>query len=38
LHDFYEDSPEDAYLMQYNHLKDEAAVVLPMNRVDRLAG
>jgi ribosomal-protein-alanine N-acetyltransferase len=38
LHDFYEDSPEDAYLMQFYHHAEEAEMILPMNRIDRLAG
>jgi ribosomal-protein-alanine N-acetyltransferase len=38
LHEFYDDSPEDAYLMQYYHEADEAAMILPMNRIDRMAG
>ena len=38
LRDFYDDSPEDAYVMQYSYQSDEAALILPMNRIDRLAG
>ena len=38
LRDFYEDSPEDAYVMQYYHEADEADSILPFNRIDRLAG
>ncbi len=38
LHDFYDDSPEDAYLMQYCCPSESTALVLPMNRIDRLAG
>jgi ribosomal-protein-alanine N-acetyltransferase len=38
LHEFYDDSPEDAYLMQYYHETHNAALILPMNRIDRLAG
>lgn len=38
LHEFYDDSPEDAYLMQYYHETYEGAMVLPMNRIDRMAG
>ena len=38
LHDFYDDSPEDAYLMQYYHESKEGEMLLPMNRIDRLAG
>ena len=38
LHDFYDDSPEDAYLMQYCCQAEEAELILPMNRIDRMAG
>jgi ribosomal-protein-alanine N-acetyltransferase len=38
LHEFYDDSPEDAYLMQFCHADDEAALILPLNRIDRMAG
>ena len=38
LRDFYDDSPEDAYVMQYCYQSDEAALILPMNRIDRMAG
>jgi ribosomal-protein-alanine N-acetyltransferase len=39
LRDFYDDSPEDAYVMQYCYKTEEADMVLPLNRVDqRLAG
>jgi ribosomal-protein-alanine N-acetyltransferase len=38
LHDFYDDSPEDAYLMQYCCPSEAGALALPMNRIDRLAG
>jgi ribosomal-protein-alanine N-acetyltransferase len=37
LRAYYEDSPEDAYLMQFRHAPDEAAT-LPINRIDRMAG
>jgi ribosomal-protein-alanine N-acetyltransferase len=37
LRAYYEDSPEDAYLMQFRFADDEAAT-LPINRIDRLAG
>jgi ribosomal-protein-alanine N-acetyltransferase len=36
LRQFYEDTPEDAYLMQYSHECNEAAQ--PINRISRLAG
>jgi len=38
LHDFYDDSPEDAYLMQFCCQPAEADMILPLNRIDRLAG
>ena len=38
LHEFYDDSPEDAYLMQYYHQTYEGEMILPMNRIDRMAG
>jgi len=41
LRDFYEDSPEDAYLMQYRYREAAAEAVdalLPNNRISRLAG
>jgi ribosomal-protein-alanine N-acetyltransferase len=38
LRSYYEDSPEDAYLMQFRHAAEEAPATLPMNRIDRKAG
>ncbi len=38
LRDFYDDSPEDAYVMQFSHQSEESALILRMNRIDRLAG
>ena len=38
LRAYYEDSPEDAYLMQFRHVPDEIEQVIPINRIDRLAG
>ena len=38
LRDFYDDSPEDAYVMQFCHRVEEPALILPMNRIDRMAG
>jgi ribosomal-protein-alanine N-acetyltransferase len=38
LRAYYEDSPEDACLMQFRHAPDAADDVLPINRIDRLAG
>ena len=37
LRAYYEDSPEDAYVMQYRYV-DEPVATLPFNRIDRLAG
>lgn len=37
LRDFYEDTTEDAYLMQYRYRCDEDAI-FPINRITRLAG
>jgi len=38
LHEFYDDSPEDAYVMQYCCAPEAADMILPLNRIDRLAG
>jgi [ribosomal protein S18]-alanine N-acetyltransferase len=38
LRAYYEDSPEDAYLMQFRHVLEEAPAELPMNHMDRRAG
>lgn len=38
LRDFYEDTTEDAYLMQYRYRPAEADATLPTNRISRLAG
>lgn len=40
LRSYYEDSPEDAYLMQYRYLPNEMKATIPIrgNRIDRLAG
>lgn len=38
LHEFYDDSPEDAYLMQFCCPSEEAEMILPLNRIDRMAG
>lgn len=37
LHEFYEDTPEDAYLMQFRHPAEEPDII-PFNRIARLAG
>jgi len=38
MRSFYQDTPEDAYLMQYRYRPEKAAVVEPVNRITRLAG
>ena len=38
LRDFYDDTTEDAYVMQYRHRPPEAAIVIPINRITKLAG
>ena len=38
LHKYYEDTPEDAYLMQYRYRAEKAVVAEPVNRITRLAG
>jgi ribosomal-protein-alanine N-acetyltransferase len=38
LRDYYEDTPEDAYLMQYRYRPSQAEVIFPVNRITRLAG
>ena len=38
LRSFYEDTPEDAYLMQFRHQDEASAETLPINRITRLAG
>jgi ribosomal-protein-alanine N-acetyltransferase len=38
LHEFYDDSPEDAYLMQFCSEPEEAPMLLPFNRITRRAG
>ena len=38
LRDYYEDTTEDAYVMQYRFRQEEAAVFQPTNRIARLAG
>lgn len=40
MRSYYEDSPEDAYLMKYNYMPEELEATIPMhrNRIDRLAG
>jgi ribosomal-protein-alanine N-acetyltransferase len=38
LRSYYEDSPEDAYVMQFQCTPDEFDALVPFNRIDRLAG
>jgi ribosomal-protein-alanine N-acetyltransferase len=38
LRNFYDDTPEDAYLMQYRFDAEPAAAIDPDNRITRLAG
>ncbi len=38
LRNYYEDTPEDAYLMQYRFRLEPQAVFQPTNRIARLAG
>jgi len=38
LRTYYEDTPEDAYLMQYRYRPEKPAAVQPINRITRLAG
>lgn len=38
LRDFYDDTTEDAYLMQYRYRPTESSVTLPINRITKLAG
>jgi ribosomal-protein-alanine N-acetyltransferase len=38
LRSFYEDTPEDAYLMEYQYRQEPAEIILPFNRITRLAG
>jgi ribosomal-protein-alanine N-acetyltransferase len=38
LHGFYDDTPEDAYLMQYRYRPEKMPAVEPVNHITRLAG
>ncbi len=38
LRSYYEDTPEDAYLMQYRYRVEQPSVLEPVNRITRLAG
>jgi ribosomal-protein-alanine N-acetyltransferase len=38
LRDYYDDSPDDAYVMQYRYESEDSERILPINRINRLAG
>jgi ribosomal-protein-alanine N-acetyltransferase len=38
LRDFYDDTTEDAYVMQYRYKPTPAEIMIPTNRITRLAG
>ncbi len=38
LRDFYDDTTEDAYLMQYRYRPAETEIIVPINRITKLAG
>ncbi len=38
LRSYYEDTPEDAYLMQYRYRAEQPSIAAPVNRITRLAG
>jgi ribosomal-protein-alanine N-acetyltransferase len=38
MRDFYDDTTEDAYLMQYRYRPVATEVIIPINRITRLAG
>ncbi len=38
LRDFYDDTTEDAYLMQFRYQPSESEAIMPVNRITRLAG
>jgi ribosomal-protein-alanine N-acetyltransferase len=38
LHSYYDDTPEDAYLMQYRYREQADDAILPLNRITRMAG
>lgn len=38
LRNYYEDTPEDAYVMQFRYQPSEAEIAAPLNRITRLAG
>ena len=38
LRDFYDDTTEDAYVMQFRYRPAETEVIIPVNRISKLAG
>jgi len=38
LRDYYDDTTEDAYLMQYRYRPVESEIIVPVNRITKLAG
>ncbi len=38
LRDYYDDTPEDAYVMEHRYQPDVSEMILPINRIARLAG
>jgi ribosomal-protein-alanine N-acetyltransferase len=38
LREFYEDTPEDAYIMEYQYQASQEEKIFPINRIARLAG
>lgn len=38
LRSYYEDTPEDAYLMHYRYRAEQPSIAVPVNRITRLAG
>ncbi len=38
LREYYEDTPEDAYAMQYRYRPERVSLPIPTNRITRLAG
>jgi len=38
MRDFYEDTTEDAYLMEYQYTPEPSEMLIPINRISRLAG
>ena len=38
LRSFYDDTPEDAYLMEYRYQPEPSEMIIPINRIARLAG